>query len=109
MRRTNLVKRNKIKKTEKKSFTKYILLTVVGVLAVSSIAMTVETASSGVEMAAIREEEGRLVSEKRNLENSLVRSLSMTDLEVKSTELGYAKPADTFYVSGPKENVAQLP
>lgn len=109
MRRTNLVKQNKTKKTEKRSITKYILLSVAGFLAASSIAMTVETASSGVEVAALREEESRLVSEKRNLENSLVKSLSMTDLETKSVELGYAKPADTVYLSGSKENVAQLP
>ena len=109
MTRTNLVKQDKFKKTEKKSITKYILLTVAGVLAVSSIAMTVETAGSGAEVAALREEQNRLVSEKRNLENTLVKSLSLTDLEVKSAELGYAKPIDTVYISGNKENVAQLP
>lgn len=109
MKRTNLVKQNKVKKVEKRSVTKYILLTVVGALAISSVAMTVETASSGVEVAALREEESRLVSEKRNLENTLVKSLSMTDLEVRSGELGYAKPTDTVYISGSKENVAQLP
>lgn len=109
MTRTNLIKQNKIKNVEKKNFTKYILLTVAGVLAVSSIAMTVETASSGVEVAAIREEEARLVSEKRSLENSLVKSLSVRELETKSTQLGYAKPADTIFVSHEKDNVAQLP
>lgn len=109
MTRTNLVKQNKIKKVEKKNFVKYILLTFGGVLAVSSIIMTVETASSGVEVAELREKQSQLAMEKRNLENSLVRSLSMSDLETKSGELGYAKPTDTIYVSGMKENVAQLP
>ncbi|KKS16056.1 MAG: hypothetical protein UU74_C0049G0008 [Candidatus Woesebacteria bacterium GW2011_GWA1_41_7] len=47
--------------------------------------------------------------EKRNLENTLVRSLSMSDLEGKGNELGFTKPQAVVYVSGSEESVAKLP
>jgi len=109
MTRRNSVRQNKFKKVEKRSITKYILMAVAGILALSSVIMTVENASSGVEVASLREKQSQLSLEKRNLENTLVKSLSMSDLETKSTELGYIVPTSTVYVSGPKEAVAKLP
>jgi hypothetical protein len=107
MRKTILYKETK--KGTSHGITKYVLFAVGGVLAISSILMTVETATSGVEVASLREKQSELSMEKRNLENTLVRSLSMSDLEQKGTELGYVKPMNTVYVSGSKEAVAKLP
>ncbi len=88
---------------------KYILFTVAGVLAVSSIFMTVETATSGVEVSSLRQKERELSMEKRNLENTLVKSLSVNGLEEKSSELGYTRPSKMVYVSQSQEAMAKLP
>ncbi len=109
MKRTNLIRQHKTIKTEKRSIIKYVLLGFGGIFAISSVIMTVETASSGVEVASLREKQSELEAEKRNLENILVKSLSLSDLEEKSVQLGYVEPSDTIYVSGSKETVAQLP
>lgn len=108
MTRTNLIRQNK-KPTVHRGITKYVLFVVAGVLAVSSIFMTVESATSGVEVSNLRQREIELAAERRNLENTLVRSLSMSDLEQKSSEMGYVKPANLVYVSDSKEAVAKLP
>lgn len=79
---------------------------VFGVLAVSSIFMTVETATSGVEVSDLRQKEAELSMEKRNLEGTLMQSLSVNDLESKSGEMGFAKPTAMVYVSESQEAVA---
>lgn len=107
MRRTIIYKETKRRASH--GITKYVLFAVGGLLAISSILMTVETATSGVEVASLREKQSELSMEKRNLENTLVRSLSMSDLEQKGIEMGYVKPMNTVYVSESKEAVAKLP
>lgn len=107
MRKINLNKKDK--NVVKKDFKKYILFTVLGVLAMSSVFMTVETATSSVEVASLKQKEDTLSLEKRNLENTLAKSLSMSDLEEKSTEMGYTKPANMVYITGSKETAAKLP
>ena len=86
----------------------YILLTVCGVLAVSSIFMTIESATSGLAVAKFEEKEIELLDEKRNLEEVLVKTLSVTELQEKSGEMGFAKPADLVYVAQTPP-VAKLP
>lgn len=71
--------------------------------------MTVETATSGVEVARLRQKENELALEKRNLEDSLVKSLSMSDLQEKGNEMGYVKPTAMVYVTDSKEAYAKLP
>lgn len=88
---------------------KYILFTAAGILAVSSIFMTVESATSGVEVSSLRQKELELSMEKRNLETVLVKSLSISDLEQKGSEMGYTKPSQMVYVSGEGEAMAKLP
>lgn len=95
--------------SRKISFTKLLVIAVMGVLAISSVFMTVETATSGVEVAKLREKENELTLEKRNLEDSLVKSLSMNDLQEKSNEMGYSKPTAMVYVTDTKEAFAKLP
>jgi len=87
---------------------KYILIGFLGALAVSSILMTVATATSGVEVAKLQKEEATLTDQKRYLENMLVKTLSMNELQEKSGSLGYARPTNLVYVT-PPEAVAKLP
>lgn len=89
--------------------TKLTLFAVAGILAISSIFMTVETATSSVEVSNLREKESQLLTERRNLENTLAQSLSMSDLQQKGSEMGYTEPANLVYVSGDSGAVAKLP
>lgn len=93
----------------KSGATKYILFIVAGILAVSSIFMTVETTTSSLEVSELRQKQTELSFEKRNLENTLVRSLSLNDLQEKGGEMGFTKPQTLVFVSGEKEAVAKLP
>lgn len=107
MKRTLRVNKNKETKP-KKGIIKYILIGVCGVLAVSSVFMTVETATSGAEVSVLHKQEIELSDEQRSLEESLVKTISLDGLEQKSVELGYVKPTTLVYV-GSSEPVAKLP
>jgi hypothetical protein len=87
---------------------KYILIGFVGILAISSVFMTVVTATSGAEVSVLQREESVLADQKRTLENTLVKTLSMNDLQEKSVGLGYEKPVNLVYIA-PPEAVAKLP
>ena len=87
---------------------KYILIGVCGILAASSIFMTLEAATSGVEVSNLRSQETQLSSQKTYLEDTLVKSLSMSSLSQKSGEMGFAKPSTLVYVA-PSQPVAELP
>jgi len=87
---------------------KYILISLFGVLAASSVFMTVVGATSGAEISKLQKEETKLTDEKRYLENMLVKTLSMSQLQEKSGSLGFAKPVNMVYVTLP-EAVAKLP
>lgn len=86
----------------------YILLGVLAFLAISSVAMTIETAVSSVEISKLQDKEQSLSMEKRSLEETLVKTLSMGALSEKSTEMGFVKPDNLVYVA-PSEAVAKLP
>ncbi len=106
----HLIKKDR--KINKKHFSlnvkRYVLIGVIAILAVSSIFMTVETATSGVEVSDLLVKERELASQKRNLEGTLVTTLSVNGLEGKSTEMGYVKPTVLVYVSE-SQPVAKLP
>jgi hypothetical protein len=87
---------------------KYILISICGILAVSSVLMTVETATSGVEIADLQEQELQLSSKNRYLEDNLVRMLSINELQQKSEGMGYLKPETLVFVA-PAQTVAKLP
>jgi hypothetical protein len=90
------------------SIKKYILIGLFGVLAISSVIMTVVSATSGAEISKLQKEEAKLTDEKRYLENMLVKTLSMSQLQEKSGSLGFGKPVNIVYVTQP-EAVAKLP
>jgi len=85
-----------------------MLICFLGAMAVSSVLMTVVTATSGAEVASLQKEEARLADQKRYLESTLVRTLSMDQLQEEGGSLGYVKPVDLVYVALP-ESVAKLP
>ena len=87
---------------------KYILIGLFGVLAISSVIMTVVSATSGAEISKLQKEETNLTDDKRYLENMLVKTLSMSQLQEKSGSLGFIKPINLIYVTQP-EAVAKLP
>ena len=90
------------------SIKKYILIGLFGVLAISSVIMTVVSATSGAEISKLQKEEAKLTDDKRYLENMLVKTLSMNQLQEKSGSLGFGKPVNLIYVTQP-EAVAKLP
>lgn len=85
-----------------------ILISIVAILAVSSIFLTIESATTGVEVAKLEKTEADLSNQKRDLEEVLVKSLSSSTLQEKSTELGFVKPTDLVYLSSAAP-VAKLP
>lgn len=100
--------KNKIGKNIIGNYRNYILLGICIILAVANVVMTIGRATAGVEIASLRETENKLSDQKRSLEDNLVRSLSINQLQDKSTELGFVKPADTLYLSE-SAPVAKLP
>jgi hypothetical protein len=87
---------------------KYILIGFLGVLVISSVFMTVASATSGAEVSSLQKEEAQLSDQKRYLEDTLVKTLSTNQLQEKSNGLGYGKPVNLVYVA-PPEAVAKLP
>ena len=92
----------------------YILIALFLVLSVSSVFMTIETATSGMEVAKLQKQEAVLLAQKRDLQESLVKTLSVSELSEKSSDLGFVKPENLVYVSSVEtaslpETVAKLP
>jgi len=87
---------------------KYLLIGIMAVLAISSVFMTIEAATSGMEVSSLRKQESKLADQKRYLEETMVRGLSLGELQQKSTEMGYIKPVAMVYAV-PSEAVAKLP
>jgi hypothetical protein len=91
-----------------KNLKKYVLIGFCGLLAASSILMTVVSATSGAEVSSLQKQEALLLDYKRSLEDTLVKTLSINQLQEKGNQLGYVKPASLVYVA-PPEAVAKLP
>jgi hypothetical protein len=91
-----------------KNFRIHILGVVCGLLAIVSIFMTIESATSGAEVANIQKQEIALLDQKEELQNTLVQNLSTNSLQDKGNQLGFTKVDNLVYVSG-GETVARLP
>lgn len=88
--------------------TKVLFLSTFVVFAMSAVLITIETVSSGTEILALEKTAENLTSQKRELEESFVKTISMGDLQEKSTEMGFIKPENLMYLSK-NESVAKLP
>ncbi|HTK03924.1 MAG TPA: hypothetical protein VL401_04145 [Alphaproteobacteria bacterium] len=82
-----------------KTYKNYILITICGILAAISVFLTIEAATSGAEIANLDKTAKELTDQKRILEESLVKGISMSQLTEKSAELGFVKPENLVYVS----------
>ncbi len=104
----NIRQSNQLKSKTFGGFKTYLLLGICAVLAISSIFMTIETATVGMEIAKMEKTENELISQKRDLEETLVKTLSLSDLQEKGVELGFVKAESLVYVTG-VASVAKLP
>lgn len=95
----NKIQKNKYKSRSVKSIRNYILIVICGILAVSSIFMTIETATVGSELAKIEKTQNLLSNQKRDLDETLVKTLSITELQQKGADLGFVKADNLVYVS----------
>ena len=85
-----------------------ILLGICGILAISSVITTIGVSVSGAQVSDLQKKETQLSSEKRALEGQLVRTSSISDLQIKSIDLGFTKPTEMVYLSQSLP-VAKLP
>lgn len=76
-----------------------VLIGVCSVLAISSIFLTIETVGGSMEIVNLEKKGAELSEEKRDLESLLVKTLSTRELQEKSTDLGFSKPADLVYIN----------
>ena len=84
-----------------------VLVLMMTVFAVTSIFLTIETATVGAENTYLEEKQSKLIFEKKELENSFVKGISMTKLEEDSVASGFVKPTNYLYING-DEQVASL-
>ncbi len=84
----------------------YGLWVVVGILLVSSVILTIDTATSGAEIAKLEKIQAALLLENSTLTDLLVKSSSLNTVDGKAKELGFTQPDKIIYLS-PKEAVAQ--
>jgi len=91
-----------------KSLKGYFLSGMCAVLAVLSIFMTIESATSGAEVSEIQKEQALLMSQQQDLQEALVENLSVNSLQEKSGELGFTKVNNLVYVAD-SVPVARLP
>jgi hypothetical protein len=92
-----------------KKFKNQLLLGICGVLTILTVVVTVSTATTGAEMSRLEKEEATLTDQRRDIQESFVKTLSTHELEDKSGSLGFAKPADIVYISAllPVANLPQ--
>lgn len=92
----------------------YILGGVCGLMAVTSIYMTIESSTNSAEFANLQNTEAQLLVRQQELQQTLVESLSINTLQEQSTELGFSKISNLVYVTNSEfvtnsEPVAKLP
>lgn len=83
----------------KKSLRVYILGGVCGVLTVISIFLTIESATSGAEVADLQKKEALLINHQQDLQEALVQNLSVNSLQEKSSGMGFTKISNLIYVA----------
>lgn len=77
-------------------------------MAISSVFITIQSAATSLEVNSLESQEKMLLGRKKELEEDLVKNLSVSDLQTKSSDMGFTKPTDLVYISQ-SEPVANLP
>lgn len=94
---------------ETKGLKVYLLCGVCGLLAVASIFMTIESTTNGSEFASLQKKEAELLAYQQELQQSLVETLSINNLQEHSMELGFSKVSNLVYVATTENVAAKLP
>lgn len=81
-----------------KKIQKHLLIISGAVFVVSSVFLTIESVASGAEMANLKNRELQLLSQKQELNESFVKSISVSELQTQSVSLGFVKPTNLIYV-----------
>lgn len=97
--------KNKFKLATVKEYSVWILL---AGFVVFNIFSTIETATTGAEIANLEEKQAVLLGENRAFSDQIVNQSSLITIETKAQEMGYAKPQNLIYIAE-KEVVAKLP
>ena len=69
------------------------------VFVVLQVFFTIQTATSGAELATLETEREQLLKENRMLAGRLVQSTSLTEIQENTGELEFSKPKNLFYVN----------
>ncbi|MEK7470675.1 MAG: hypothetical protein AAB622_01595 [Patescibacteria group bacterium] len=88
--------------------TKVLVLSTFVIFALSAVLITIESVSTGAEMASLEKTSNVLLAQRSELESAYVKSISMGDLQERSAELGFVKPEYLIYLTG-RDSVAKLP
>ncbi len=92
---------------EKKGYLQLFVVVIFLLFIISTIFVTVQTASLGATISELERQETAYIKENREMESALVNNQSLMKLDEKAAELGYVKPNDIIYLS--RDNfVAQL-
>ena len=78
---------------------KIILFATFVIFAVSAVLITLETVTTGAEISKLEASKENLSKQKRELEESYVKTISMGSLQEKGNELGFVKPSNLMYLS----------
>lgn len=77
----------------------YILIATLIISAVSSVFLTIESVATGSEVAGLNLEEKNLIAKQRELKETLVKGVSVSNLEEKSGELGFVPASSIIYIN----------
>ena len=77
-------------------------------LAVAAVYLTIVTSAAGAQLSHLEKEREKLNEENTYLRNKLVTSTSLSEIEVKASELGLKKAEKIIYISE-EDSFAKLP
>ena len=97
-----------MKRTKRKIKNTTILLPILAALAFVVVFLTIESATSGAQIAQLEQEEAILTKQSRELSDKLVKASSLITLGEEAKVLGFKKPSQIIYITE-KEAVAKLP
>lgn len=79
---------------------KKIILGLTALWIIVAVFATIESVTSSAEVSALRMKELKLIDFKGELEATFIKSISSSDLELKSTELGFVKSENLLFIGG---------
>lgn len=71
------------------------------------VLLNIQAATMGAKLSHLEQSEEQLVKQKHDLEDSVVRTTSLTKISEQAEDLGFSKPADVLYLDS-IEPVAKL-